>query len=100
MLLEQARVLLVVHAQAALARELLRQLAREAVRRLERERAGGRDLTARSRLLEHLHAALERLAETLLLGGQHLPDLIPVPLQLRVRTCHLLDDRVGETGDE
>src|SRR5204862_185265 len=73
--LHQARVLLVVHAEAALARELLRQLDREAVRRLEIERVVAGDLALRRGLLEDRHAALERLAEALLLGGERAEDL-------------------------
>ena len=38
----------------------------------ERERVVAGDLPARRRLVEELHAALERLAEPLLLGGEHL----------------------------
>ena len=75
MLLHQARVLLVVHPEAALARELLRQLDREAERRLQREGVLARDLAAGRGLLEDLHPALERLGEALLLGREHLPDL-------------------------
>ncbi len=100
MLLHQPRVLLVVHAEAALARELLRQLDREAVRRLQVERVVAGDLALRRRLLEDRHAALERLAEALLLGGEHAVDLVAVLDELRIRRAHLLDHDVGEAGQE
>ena len=98
--LHQPRVLLVVDAEAALARELHRQLDRKAVRRCERERVVAGDLPARRRLVEQLHAALERLAEPLLLGGEHLPDLAAVLDELRIRLPHLLDHRVREPREE
>ncbi len=100
MLLHQPRVLLVVHAEPALARELLGQLDREAERRLERERVVARDRTLRGRVLEDLHAALERLRKAFLLGGEHLPDLGAMVHELGVRLSHLLDHGVGETGQE
>ena len=78
MLLHQLRVLLVVHAETALARELLRQLDREAVGRLEREGVVAGYLAARGGLLEELHAALERLGEARLFGREDLPDLVGV----------------------
>src|ERR1700747_760367 len=66
-LLHQPRVLLAVHAETALARELLGQLDREAIRRLQRERVLAGDRAPCRRLVEELHAALERLGEPLLL---------------------------------
>ena len=98
--LHEPRVLLVVHAEAALARELLRQLDREAVRRLQVERVVAGDLALRRRLLEDRHAALERLAEALLLGGERAEDLVAVLDELGVRLAHLLDHDTGEAGQE
>ena len=54
----------------------------------------------RGRLLEDLHAALERLGEALLLGGEHLRDLARCSLELRIRVAHLLDHGLGEPGQE
>ena len=68
MLLHEARELLLVHAEAPLARKLKRQLLREAVRRLEREGVLAGDLPLCGSLLEDRHPTLERLAEALLLG--------------------------------
>ena len=53
---------------AALLGELDRELEREAVGRREREGVLARDRVLAGELLEHLQAALERLAEPLLLG--------------------------------
>ena len=57
-------------------------------------------VAVRGRLLEELHAALERLGEPLLLGGEHLRDLARVLGELRVRLPHLLDHGFGEAGKE
>ncbi len=59
---------------AALARELDGELDREAVRRREPERLVGRDVPA-GELLELAHAAVDRLAETLLLRADDALDL-------------------------
>jgi hypothetical protein len=101
MLLHQPGELLLVHAQAALARELQRELDGKAVRRGEGEGRLAADVApADSRFLEDLHATLERLAEALLLGGQHAVDLAPMLAHLGIRVGHLLDDGVGEAGQE
>ena len=99
--LHQARELLVVHPEPSLPRQLDRQLDREAVGRLEHERIPAADVAAaRGRLLEDLHPPLERLGEALLLGRQHLMDLLAVLGELGVRVAHLLDHGVGEAGEE
>src|SRR6266566_3892574 len=100
MLLHQPREFLVVDAEAALARQLVRQLDRKAVGRLERERVLARDLSARRGVLEELHAALERLAEALLLRREHLLNLAPVLPELGVGLPQLLDHRIGEAAEE
>ena len=58
------------------------------------------DLALGGGLLEDRHAALERLAEALLLGGEHAADLVAVLDELRIRLAHLLDHDVGEAGQE
>src|SRR5215211_1328266 len=68
------REVLLVHAEAALARELVRQLDREPVRGCQREGVLAGDLALRRDLLEELHPARERLGEPLLLGPHGLPD--------------------------
>ena len=99
--LHQARELLLVHTQAALARELARQLEREPVRVVEPERVLTRDVPALlCGLLEETHATLECLAEPFLLRGQDAMDLVPVLLELRIALFHLLDHDVRETGEE
>ena len=50
-------------------------------------------------LLEEPLAELERPAETPLLGRQHLVDHLALD-QLGVGVAHLLDDHVGEPGQE
>ena len=96
MLLHEARVLLVVHSEAAFPRQLLRQLDGEAVRRLEVEGVVPGDLSLGRGFLEDRHPAFERLAEALLLGGEHAADLVPVLDELGIRMAHLLDHDVGE----
>ena len=54
----------------------------------------------RGGFLEELHAALERLAEALLLRGEDAVDLLAVLDELRIRAAHLLDHGVGEPGQE
>ena len=100
MLLHQPRVLLGVEGEAALAGELLGELRREAVRRVQVENILGRELTFRRGFLELRHAALERLAEALLLGRKHAVDLRPVLDELGIRRPHLLDHHVCEAGQE
>src|SRR6266511_5615132 len=71
LLLHEPRELLLVHAQAALARELLRELEREAVRVVETEGVLTRDVaTLLGHLLEQPDAARQRLAEAPFLGRQ------------------------------
>ncbi len=91
MLLHEARVLLVVHSEAAFPRKLLRQLDGEAVRRLQLEGVVARDLSLGRGFLEDRHPTFERLAEALLLGGEHAVDLVPVLDELGIRMAHLLD---------
>ena len=50
-------------------------------------------------LLEELEAALERLAEALLLEPQNALDLVRLLGELRVRVAHLLDDDAGHAMD-
>ena len=50
-------------------------------------------------LLEQAHAALERLREALLLGGEDAVDLVPVLLELGIAVPHLLDHDVRETRE-
>ena len=95
-LLHEARVLLVVHSEAALPRKLLRQLDGEAIRRLQVEGVVAGDLPLGRSLLEDRHPTLERLAEALLLGGEHAADLVPVLDELGIRMAHLLDHDVRE----
>src|SRR6185437_5906384 len=98
--LHQARELLLVYAQAPLARELARQLEREPVRVMEPERVLARDVpTLLCGLLEETHATLERLAEPFLLRGQDAMNLVPVLLELRIALFHLLDHNVRETAE-
>ena len=77
---------------AALLGELDRELEREAVGRGERERVLAGDRTVACKLVEDLHAALERLGEALLLGAHDALDLAGVLAQLGIRVLHLLDD--------
>ncbi len=60
----------------------------------------GRDLALGGDFLEHRHPALERLAEALLLGGEHATNLVTVLDELGIRLPHLLDHDVGEAGQE
>ena len=64
------------------------------------ERVFAADLALGRSLLEDLHAALERLAEALLLGREHAVDLVAMLDELRIRLAHLLDHGVGEAGQE
>jgi len=83
MLLHQPRELFVVDAEGRRARARAPASTRsKAVGRLEGERVFARDLAACCGILEELHAALERLAEALLLRSEHLPDLAPVLREL------------------
>src|SRR5207249_7832551 len=80
--------------------QLGRELDREAVRGLQREGVVGRDGSARGRLVEELHAALERLAETLLLGGERPVDLLAMLGELGIRVAPLRDHGIREAGEE
>ena len=82
---------------AALARELDGELDREAVRRREPERLVGRDVPA-GQLLELAHAAVDRLAEPLLLRADDALDLVGVLDDLRVQ-ADLLDDDARQQVD-
>jgi len=84
-LLHLPLVLLLVHGEAPLTRELLGQLDREAVCRREVEGVVPGDLALGCSLLEDRHPALERLAETLLLGGEGAANLLPVLDELGIR---------------
>ena len=75
---------------SVLARELDRELDREAVGGCEPERRVAGDVAA-GQLLELLHAAVERLAEPLLLGPDDALDLRGVLDHLRVPRADLLD---------
>ena len=83
---------------AALARELDGQLDREAVRRGEPERVLGADVAGRQ-LLELAHAAVDRLAEALLLRADDALDLVGVLDDLRVPRADLLDDDARQQVD-
>ena len=96
----QPRVLLLVDLEPALARELVRQLDREAVGGLQRERVVAADPPVRRGFLEQRHAALERLREALLLGGEDVVDLAAMLDELGVRVAHLLDHGVGQSGEK
>ena len=100
MLLHEARVLVLVHLEPALARELACQLDREAVRRLQRERVVPADPVVGGGLFEVRHPALERLGETLLLGGEDVVDLAAVLDELGIRARHLLDHGIREPRQE
>src|SRR5439155_23865092 len=92
LLFHEPRELLLVHAEPALAGQLLRQLEREAVRVVEPERLLARNVPAfRRDLLEEPQPSLERLAEPLLLGAQDAVDLVSVLLVLSVALLHMLD---------
>ena len=98
--LHEPVVLLLVHGEPALARELLGQLDRESVRRLQLEGVVPGDLSLGRGLLEDRHPVLQGHPEALLLGGEHAPDLLPVLDELRIRVSHLLDHDLGEAGQE
>ncbi len=91
-LLHEAAEAVDVDRLATLLCELLGQLDREAVRRGQRERALRVDRVAIRELVEHLHAAGERLRETLVLGANDALDLVGLLPKERVRIAHLLDD--------
>ncbi len=87
-----------VHLLAALAGELDGQLDREAVGRGEPERVLTGDVAA-GQLLELPHAAVDRLAEALLLRANDALDLVGVLDDLRVPGADLLDDDAWQLVD-
>ena len=89
-----------VDRQAPGARAVNRHLDRIAVRVVELEGRLARDGARLGLLLEEPFAELERPAETPLLGRQHLVDHLAALDQLGVGVAHLLDDHVGEPGQE
>ena len=99
MLLHQLAEAVDVDRLASLLGELLRQLDREAEGRRQRERLVGVDRRAAGERLELLEAALERLAEALLLVADDALDLGGVLLQLGLGVAHLLDHDRGQPVD-
>ena len=87
-----------VHLLAALAGELDGQLDREAVGRGEPERVLTGDVAA-GQLVELPHAAVDRLAEALLLRANDALDLVGVLDDLRVPGADLLDDDAWQLVD-
>ena len=86
--------LLEVDREPALARELRRHLDREAVRRLSAKASSPLTAPLAAASSKSLQPARERLAEPLLLRGEHALDCLPLLGELRVDLAHLLDDDV------
>ena len=91
-----------VDADPAFARDVRREVEREPVRIVERECGIAVDdpHAAAQRLAKHAHAVLERFAEALLLGLQHLRDTRAVAAQLRIGVAHFAVEIANEPMEE
>ena len=105
-LLHQLSEAVVVHRQALLREQLLRQFVREAIGVMQPERVLGVHprgfglLRAHGDLGQEPLALRERAAEALLLGAGPLLDRVALALELRVGVAHRLDHRVAQLHEE